>query len=500
MSTRDRSAHILRRLTLGCAFAALGVAGAASPLAAQNPPRHNSQTQRAEQRLALARVQEGENAQRSYIEALQLALQGIQADENNANGWFIAGQAYRSLNDFVAADSMFDRALELYPGFAPDIEIEREIGWAEEYNRGAEAYNENRLEDAIRHFENAGIIYDKYPDHLMILGYLYVEFDRIEDAANAYLQAMEIFERGIPESVAEDPALAEDWYENRSTAFLEAGRILEYLGRPQEAAEAYRRLLALDENALDAKVRLATVLSGLGQAAEAEALLAEIGNQSALDEEQQFSLGVGFYQAERYDLAADAFAQAFAANPMSRDAGYNTAQSLFMLSQAQGQALLEAPPEEAAARTAELVATLERMRDVAERTRELDPYNRDLLFLLTRAYQGLAQNTDDVNLANEYTEKLVAIIDEHDAMPFEISGISVVTRGNDLTVSGRLENLKLDPGATAQLRFILVGRGGAEVGSSVVSVTAPAQGEAVEFSVDLSSTDEVLGWRYEVVQ
>ncbi|HWV57215.1 MAG TPA: tetratricopeptide repeat protein [Longimicrobiales bacterium] len=498
MITFDRFARMnVRHALLGGVLAVLltGVDGS-SPLAAQ-APRHNAHSERAEQRLIIARAQQGEAATRIYFEALQGALQSIQTEPENANGWYIAGQVYRSLNDYVAADSMFDRALALYPGFAEDIDYEREVGWAEEYNRGAEAYNAGDIEAAISHFENAGIIFDKYADHLMILGYLYLTGSRTEDAANAYLDAVAIFERGMPEVIAQDSAMAVKWEEDRTTAYLEAGRLLEYLDRAEESVELYQRLIAIDDSIIDAKVRLATALGDLGRADEAAAILESIGAQAGLDEEQQFNLGVGFYQAQRFDLAADAFAGAFTTNPSSRDAVYNLAQSLFMLGQQQLQALGSAAAEEAEARRAEVVDTYQRLLEAAQKARDLDPFNRDMLFLQTAAYQALAAQSSDQAQINEYNEALISVIEDHDAMPFEVTGVALSSGAVGLVVSGRVQNLTQEAGTQARLRFHLVGQGGTEVGSGIATVTLPAQGEMAEFSVEINTSGEVYGWRYE---
>lgn len=498
---REHSRSSRRHFVLPVQLAAILMLAAATPaLALQGqPPRHNSYSERAEQRLALATLQTGEMAESSYKEALAAALESIMVDPNNANGWLIAGQASVGLRDYVAADTLLERAQQLYPGFADEVERAREVAWAGAYNRGVEAYNENRIEDAIAEFKEADRITRVYPDQLMVLGFLYQQLNRFEEAADAYFRAIEIYKRGMPANF--EPERQAEWLRDRETAFLEAGRLAELLGRPQDAIEAYRGLIEAVPDHLDGKIRLAALLAEQGDSEAATAIFDEVRGAGDLDENQLFTLGVGFFQANQFEFAADAFQRLSELNPESRDVGYNLAQSLLLLVRDVQNAMADATTAaDSLARRQELYNVLERLAAATEHTRRLDPYNRDVLLLQTRAYQSLSQTAPDPEVAREWSEKLVDIIEIHESLPFEVANVAVAPSGSQLALTGQVQNLASTAGTTIQLRFTLVGQGGRVAGTGTVPVTLGDVGTATEFRLEIAADGDVNGWKYELVQ
>ena len=125
-------------------------------------------------------------------------------------------------------------------------------------------------------------------------------------ARQAFRQAQE-----EPEGLASD-----DWYE--------WGCELEYTS-PREAAEAYRRALALDPEHAAANVNLGRLLHEQGDPASAEghyrrALSIEPQNATAA-----FNLGVALEDLGREEAAIQAYEKASALDPQNADAHYNAA-------------------------------------------------------------------------------------------------------------------------------------------------------------------------------
>ena len=109
---------------------------------------------------------------------------------------------------------------------------------------------------------------------------------------------------------------AEAWFDRGST--LQAGR-------PVEARQAYRRVLALDPSHADARINLGRLLHAADQTAEAIehyriVLTASPGNAIAA-----YNLGVALEDDGREQDAFTAYAQALASDPKCADAHFNIA-------------------------------------------------------------------------------------------------------------------------------------------------------------------------------
>jgi hypothetical protein len=131
---------------------------------------------------------------------------------------------------------MFARAEELYPGFADQIEAEREEGWVMAYNLGAEAMNEGDTERALARFQGADIASTRAgPRRDWRWGAARPQAGDTEAAISAYRGAMEILEPQPPEGMEEEQLAA--WEEIRQVAAFNLANMLAQAGRFGEAAD-----------------------------------------------------------------------------------------------------------------------------------------------------------------------------------------------------------------------------------------------------------------------
>ena len=80
---------------------------------------------------------------RGFLErALELALQGVDAEPENPIHYLLAGRAHARLAQYGEADAMFTEAQRIYPAYELDIEPERESAWIELFNEGIAAYSD----------------------------------------------------------------------------------------------------------------------------------------------------------------------------------------------------------------------------------------------------------------------------------------------------------------------------------------------------------------------
>ncbi len=423
-------------------------------------PGDNEYTRSAE--LFLTQAQSLNMAER-YQDALEAAMNSIMDDSANARGYFLAARAQVGLADYVAADTLFDTALELYPGYDQDIRVEREQTWINLFNGSIGPLDSGNTEEGIRLLESAEVIYaGQRPEALINLGVSYNNAERPEDAIAAYVAALDII-RG-PATAEADSATAANWREREQSVTANLAALLSRLERFDEAAAEYEVYLTSNPEDMSALSNLATVLSQSGQADSAQAIYDNLLSAADLGLREYMNIGVGLYQAEVYDKAADAFGRIVEIAPENRDAVFNLAQSLF--------------EQEA----------WEDLVPVGEQLVELDGWNYDSYLILSRALlmSGDSDSAEDVYNTGE-------------ELAFRLSNSQLQPTGNGATITGELVNKTLDTGTTVTIRVHFNGMDGAEIGTADTMVTAPDPEMAELFRVDFASNEDVMGYYYEVI-
>jgi len=470
---------VLAAVTLitGAGCAAGGGSGANQPAAAGPTlpggqvlepgirPRDNSHTRSAD--LALTQAQSTTDeavAQQRYTQALQSAMDGIEADPENPKSYFQAGEAMVGLNDFVGADTMFTKAEDLHPPYILETEAWRERGWVNAYNEAIVPMNNGNLERAAELFQQAADIYDGRPEALLQLGSVYSQLDETDKAVVAFRDAMDILEQTKEEQLA-DTANAPVWEQHWEIATTGLGQVLTYAERYQEAADLYGELLDEEPTNMNYLSSLANNLAQLGMADSVQVLYDKLLNDPDLTERELFNAGVGLYQIENYDAAARAFRRAAEMNPFNRDARLNLAQTL----------------------------------SISEHFQELIPAARDLIAVDPRNALGWIFLTRALS-ETEQTEEANQVFQEYQSFGFEIENLSVRPNPNGgATISGALKNTSLEPGTPVTLRFHIGGPEGTEIGTMDVQVQAPAVEQSEFFQGDFQSSQQVSGYKYEVI-
>ncbi len=461
-------------------------------------PQENEATRSASVHLVQAGLMEGEEARTQFEQALTDALLAIEQMPENPKGYLIAGQAAAGLNDWARADTMFERAVSLYPGYEEQIAVEREQAWADAYNMGAEALNQGDLDTALAMFQGADRLYQARPEAKLALGSVYVNRGNTEAAAEAYLGALEILSDPPPEEMTEEQAAS--WAESRRVAAFNAAQLLAQAGDYARAAETLQGFLEIHEadlapeTALQARTALAGFLAQAGDAEAAETMYEEILAREDLSSNEYFQAGIGFFNTSDYARAAESFAAAAELNPYSRDAYLNLVQALY------SQALELEETEETPERNAELESIYDRILEAADQVRSLDPLNRNVVSFMLRSYRALADLADQSE-AQQLTQRTQELFREYQSQLYDISDIQIVIQGADAArVTGVLTNLTATAGQPVELRFGLMDSQGQVIDDATVTVTAPEEGSSVQFSATLDVPGgEFAGWRYEVV-
>ncbi|HEX7120447.1 MAG TPA: tetratricopeptide repeat protein [Longimicrobiales bacterium] len=495
----NRTTGLILALFLGVAAGACASGGAGGSAADGFEPKDNDHTREAEQNIALAMLRSSDaDKQQLYQQALESAKLAIQEDSTNPQGWFLAGQAHANLGAFDSADAAWDKAVALYPGFEEQIDRERENAWVRAYNEGVGAIQQDDLDAAIAQMEKADAIFQGRPEARLQLGVFYARKNEVDKAISAYRGALEIL-RSTPKMQL-DSATQADWAANEEIALSNLAQLLSSSGRDAEAEALFREVLAEDPTNIRARVNLADVLARQGKTAEADQIYAELIDRDDLTYNHYLNMGVGLFQAEKYEQSANAFRKAVQVNPYSRDGYYNLAQALFMRADALEDEREAAKGAAADSLAAELAEIHTELASSAEKVLELDPSNRNIIAYMARAYQALSELTSDEAAKEQYREKIRAALKRHEEAQFEVMDVSLLPGDDEVTMSGRIMNLKVAEGAPIRLRIELRDAKGAVIGTQDVTVTAPAANATAEFRVSVPVTGELAGWSYKQIQ
>ena len=450
--------------------------------------------------LYLDRAQKNGNPQQReelFRQALEQSLESTKNDADNPRSWFMAGQTYLRLQQYAAADSMFDRLEQLcanYEGLA----IERTNAWVTAYNAGVTAGQQGDIEGAIASMQRADMMYQGRPEARLNLGSYYANLGKHEEAIAAFRGALEILRGPASEGLNEEQKA--QWQENEQVAAFNLAQLLAIAGKDEEAAQAYRDYLASDPGNVTAQQNLAVVLTRQGKTADAATIYSELLGRTDLDAEDYFGIGVGLFNAEQHGPAADAFRKAIEKNPQFRDALYNLAQALYAPSLTLEDARAQASAADVAKINAQLTPIYNEIVESVEKARQYDPANANLYLLAARAYRGLADITANKAASDALREKVRATLEAQQALPVQVSQITLLPGETETTLTGSLGNLKLEAGAPVRLRVSFLGADGATLADAEVSLTAPAVGESVPFEVKATvNSADVRGWKYEIL-
>jgi tetratricopeptide (TPR) repeat protein len=481
-------------LVASCATAGGGASGGS---AGGIKPSDNGQTRAASLYLARAVSAPDSTAQDLYQKALDAATQAQQDNPQNPKAYYLMGQAQAGLGAYVAADSLFTKAEDMYPGYKDEIQGEREQAWILAYNQGVAAVNAGNIEKAGELFADANMLYQGRPEALMNLAWVDLQNNNNDKAIDAYRQALTIMQSSKRDSLDEKQLAS--WKDSEQLATNNMSQLLAQEGKFDEAAQVLENFLQYNPDNLNAKVSLAEMYTRAGKKDSAQVIYDSLLTRQDLGFNEYFQIGIGFFNSESFKRAADAFRTATKLNPYSRDSWYNLVQALYSEAQAIEKDSTQAA--DTAAMNQKLAPMYKELIDASNKVLQFDPYNRNIMTFMARADRGLADASPKAD-ATQYQKAVNDVLRRYQSTPIEVMDVS--TRGDmnnpPVQVSGTIQNVNLDEGSNIQLRFSLLGQDGSSVGSTIINVAAPAKGKQQTFSGSIQPTGKVGGWKYELVQ
>ena len=191
-------------------------------------------------------VVQGEARQPFYTQALEQSRQGITAEPSNPYHYYLAGQANIGLGNLAAADSAYDRAVELCPEFATEVGTSREQAWAAAFQTGLEAYQAGDTARAIATWEGAAQFDDRRPDVFYNLAVVYGQRGDYNQSVANYQRALQALERAPADSTTAETRA------NVLNGLLASGAQLFQQERYDQAAQVFTVLNQIDPNNRDA--------------------------------------------------------------------------------------------------------------------------------------------------------------------------------------------------------------------------------------------------------
>ena len=444
--------------------------GAASvpQIAASQEPRVSRYTAVSAARIADAqRIEDEVIRVETYREVLEIINTGLEREDDNPEAYLHLGIVQTGLGNYLAADSAFDRAEEMYPDYvdAPEGGTTpfRLNAWFQAYTDASASSEEGNDEGAVELFHIANIIYDRRPEAYLSIGSQLAGLGDLDGSIDAWRSAIAVIES--PDIDPGDDATRESWdTEFWPMAHSNLGRVLEMAQRAEEAVPVYEKLLERDPDNQEARSSLAIALAMTGQGDDAVSFFDEIlarDDGTALD---YFNAGVSLYQVDQLDKASVGFVKALERAPMFRDALQSLCQTLDVLEDYEAQV------------------------PYSERLLKLDPHNEYGYQMHIRALVQVGRQTDGVGA-----------LDIMQGLPFITDNLQLQPLASGARVSGTAMNKTLAPGTSVTLRFTFYADDGSPVGSEDVEVTISDPDVAHTFQLTFEGEADVLGYGYEFV-
>ena len=443
-------------------------------------PRENAQTELASEQLsqaseAMEAGNEGE-AMAAYEQALTAANQAIAQDSTNPLPYLQAGQAQMGLGDYQAADSLLSRAEELRPLYQFDIQPMRQQAWIDLYEQASPLVNQGQYEEAAEVLAKADAIYEERPEVKLLLGQIYAQLGRGEEAIPLLQDAMTMVEEVDRE--AYDSATIAGW--EQQAEGLPPVLAQAYINAEQyeNAAQVLRQLVNENPGEVSFARSLASLYIQLEQPDSASAIYDRILEQPELDPTTYYDVGIGLYQLEDYEAAAEAFEAGLEVAPRNRDAAEMWARALQLAyppQTGQDSAAAPAPPE-----------ALDQLQAAAEAWLELDPYSRNAHVILAQT----ANRLDDQERAGELVSEIESLTVDMANLQFR------PLPGGGAQINGTLRNVAAEAGTPVTLEFTFYGPDGTALGTESTTVDLPAQEATQTLQLSYEADTQVTGYTY----
>jgi tetratricopeptide (TPR) repeat protein len=398
------------------------------------------------------------------LSAYRNLMEGINTDQaENPAIWYFLGRYYYLEGDGGGADSAFSKVGQMVPECGDDIGYYRESLWVRLVNSGIDSMQAYAYDGAKDEFRSANHLSHQSNVALFYLAGIFGQEGEVDSALHYFKEVVDV---GMAD---------QDHLENYYTAVENVATLYQMLGEWDSTIVWYEKVRETDPGNADAMFGIAEAHTELGNQAEALVIYDEVlANAAAMNSLDLFSVGVSLFNAEEFDKAVEAFNVGLEKNPFYRDALFNLANTYLEISQDEGR------PQ------SERDNALQDMDRVTHRLVEIDPQNRQTFRILAAAHtlQGMQDTTG-------------IIMDEMDALTFEVTVDLSRPMSGGFMVAGRLINLRDAPTQVPTITFEFLDATGNVVSTEAVGGETLGPNESKRFD-SAQAGESIVAWRYRI--
>ena len=239
--------------------------------------------------LGLAYVQQTGKAENAITEIKQ----ALELNPNFAQAYYDISLIFISQHQFDEAQSMLQKAHEIYPGF-----------WEAQLVQAKLHEHTQAIEPAINEYKMVLDLKPHQEEALFRLAYIYDQEGRMDEARALLIQLVETH-----------PRHADGWYL--------LGRIAERQHTIPQAIHAYQKALQADSNNLNAHFNLGSLYQSQGKVGQAITQFQAVTNLNPDYGEARLYLGILFVENHQLDKAEQEYQLAQTLMPHRIDVAYN---------------------------------------------------------------------------------------------------------------------------------------------------------------------------------
>lgn len=386
--------------------------------------------------------------------------------------WYMIGRVYGIQNDLAGADTAYTRAAAAVvndPTCLVEIARLRKNMWIPLQNSAVEMIQAQNYDSALALLRKAHVVFRDDPSGYLNMAAAFQAQNKEDSAAAMY-------------RLASHAGTSADRADLRATASFNAGTMLQRAGNLPAAESAYREYIVMKPRDIEAKGRLATLLSQMNRGTEAAAIYDTLmANADSLDSFGLFSVGVALFNTALADSApanaarrvatfrssARAFDLGLAKNRSNRDALYNLTNTYLAAN--------------------DTVKVLE----AAQRLVAVDSLNRRSLTLLARAQQ-----------MNRKPNDVVTTLLRRDSLQVEVTFLRFAPGDSTVSLRGGVQNLRSREKAAFVLTIEFLNGQGEVAATERVEVPALGPtgnpGSVYDFSLSDVRARRVVAYRYRI--
>jgi tetratricopeptide (TPR) repeat protein len=242
--------------------------------------------------------------QKNYDAAIVQAKKAVEQVPNDAEAYFVLGQAYGFKGMYIEMNDAYTKSLENSQSHAADIERERANHWVNTFNAGVSSYRQDKLDEAIELFKIAIILQPKKTEGHKNLAFAYAQKGDFDTAIKTYEEGIEM----DPNDLELKNYLGQLYYNMKK--FDEAIEILsDVVQNSQPATDVYNQAL----------LSLAFSYDMTNQAEKAIQTYTNAIENDPENTDLLFNMGRLQQQLEKYEEAITYFKQVIENNPNDFD-------------------------------------------------------------------------------------------------------------------------------------------------------------------------------------